>query len=503
MRTQSQNIKINPKSPGSAMATSATHNIFNAPNSTISVTRSEDGNQEYHLEEKKSEESVIHLTNQSNDWTRLPIHSSPGTMISAKPENNGSSDKMEQQADRVADQVMRVSVTDLPPVQVYRNHSELSQAPRIVNNNGHIVPQTVLPLVHNVLQKTGKPMDNSTQQFMESRIGHSLHQDFAPKHINQRKLIQHPISESNNPEKYIYHTTTNGSHDLTDFSRVRIHTDEKAASSAHAMQALAYTVGNNIVFNRDQYSPNTSFGKRLLAHELTHVVQQSNVIRRYRKPGTFNFGKMDDISLIEDSFDIKTDKESKPWIEQITVEFDTLNTDVNGNTYSGGMASIQYYNNTVKLPDFSFPISGGSRTLGNTDSGTFTVFRIEGVGYNSGAFSGTPGVDYDPANREGPGNRYSKNLAANMSFAVFYNKGEALHAGPLDFSSHGCVHVDWTDYTNIKQLNYHSVIGLTKVKVKYLSKEEIEARELERQKREERLRGASEYRDRSGSVPAP
>jgi hypothetical protein len=53
-----------------------------------------------------------------------------------------------------------------------------------------------------------------------------------------------------------------------------------------------------------------------------------------------------------------------------------------------------------------------------------------------------------------------------MSFAVFYNKGEALHEGPVDASSHGCVHVDWNT-TTMKQLNYHSVIGLTKVAVSY------------------------------------
>ena len=109
-------------------------------------------------------------------------------------------------------------------------------------------------------------------------------------------------------------------------------------------------------------------------------------------------------------------------------------------------------------------IRDSSRTLGRTDAGSFTVHRIEGIGYNSGTFSGRVGVDYQASEREGPRKRYSKDLRGNMDFAVFYNKGEALHGGPIDVSSHGCVHVDWTD---IKRLNYHSVIGLTKVKVKY------------------------------------
>jgi hypothetical protein len=106
------------------------------------------------------------------------------------------------------------------------------------------------------------------------------------------------------------------------------------------------------------------------------------------------------------------------------------------------------------------------------DAGSFTVHRIEGFGSNSGSASGNPGVDFKLSDREGLNKRYTKKdstgyRATNMSFAVFHNKGEALHAGPLDLTSHGCVHVDWKNEDVIKQLNYHSVIGLTKVKVLY------------------------------------
>lgn len=60
-----------------------------------------------------------------------------------------------------------------------------------------------------------------------------------------------------------------------DFSNVRIHTDAKAAETARSVNALAYTVGQNIVFATGQYQPATIAGQRLLAHELTHVLQQS------------------------------------------------------------------------------------------------------------------------------------------------------------------------------------------------------------------------------------
>ncbi|HTN06764.1 eCIS core domain-containing protein [Agriterribacter sp.] len=63
-----------------------------------------------------------------------------------------------------------------------------------------------------------------------------------------------------------------------DFSNVKVHTDTVAAKSAQSINALAYTSGNNIVFNSGQYSPATDSGKRLLGHELTHVVQQGKGI---------------------------------------------------------------------------------------------------------------------------------------------------------------------------------------------------------------------------------
>jgi hypothetical protein len=58
------------------------------------------------------------------------------------------------------------------------------------------------------------------------------------------------------------------------FSGVRVHTDARAAESARAVGALAYTVGNNLVFGSGQYAPETLSGQRLLAHELTHTLQQ-------------------------------------------------------------------------------------------------------------------------------------------------------------------------------------------------------------------------------------
>jgi hypothetical protein len=86
--------------------------------------------------------------------------------------------------------------------------------------------------VDEVLHTSGQPLDAATRSFMESRFGH-------------------------------------------DFSQVRVHTDTRAAESARAVNALAYTVGRDLVFDAGRYAPQTNPGRELLAHELTHVVQQN------------------------------------------------------------------------------------------------------------------------------------------------------------------------------------------------------------------------------------
>jgi hypothetical protein len=60
-----------------------------------------------------------------------------------------------------------------------------------------------------------------------------------------------------------------------DFSQVRVHTDAQAAESARTLSARALTVGHDVVFGAGQYAPETTAGQRLLAHELTHAVQQN------------------------------------------------------------------------------------------------------------------------------------------------------------------------------------------------------------------------------------
>lgn len=92
-------------------------------------------------------------------------------------------------------------------------------------------PAVAPPIVHDVLASSGAPLDSATRAFMEPRFGHS-------------------------------------------FADVRVHTDSRAAQSAAAVGALAYTVGRDVAFASGRYSPGSGDGRRLLAHELAHVVQQ-------------------------------------------------------------------------------------------------------------------------------------------------------------------------------------------------------------------------------------
>lgn len=101
------------------------------------------------------------------------------------------------------------------------------QRSAIVKGRGGVAPR----IVHEVLSSGGQPLDRQARGVMENHFEY-------------------------------------------DFSHVRVHTDGRAADSASAVSAQAYTVGHNIVFGANRYAPTTTGGKALLAHELAHVIQQ-------------------------------------------------------------------------------------------------------------------------------------------------------------------------------------------------------------------------------------
>ncbi|MFI7482635.1 DUF4157 domain-containing protein [Kocuria sp. M1R5S2] len=103
---------------------------------------------------------------------------------------------------------------------------------RAVGNAGaqRLADEECSPVL-DVVSSGGRPLDEPVRTDMEARLGH-------------------------------------------DFSDVRVHTDDAASRSAAGVNAHAYTVGSDVVFQRDKYDPSSTDGRTMLAHELTHVVQQ-------------------------------------------------------------------------------------------------------------------------------------------------------------------------------------------------------------------------------------
>jgi hypothetical protein len=165
----------------------------------------------------------------------------PKTETSLQPKLSISEpvDWYEREADRVANQVMRMPAPALQRkcagsggTQAHKDQGDkenLQTKRKEVNNS---VPISGVPgIVRAALQSPGQPLAANTSNFMASRFGY-------------------------------------------DFGHVRVHTGSLAEKSARAVNALAYTVGRNVVFGQGQYAPSTTAGQQLLAHELTHVMQQ-------------------------------------------------------------------------------------------------------------------------------------------------------------------------------------------------------------------------------------
>jgi len=154
-----------------------------------------------------------------------------GKPLQRKLAINEPGDEYEREADRVAEQVMRMPEPERGPGVAESPVAPLVQ--RRVNGGGPTGIGTAPQIVHDVLNSPGQPLDSSARGFFEPRFGH-------------------------------------------DFSHVRIHADAKAAESARSVNAQAYTIGNHVVFG--SHATPISIGSSLLAHELTHVVQQTSAI---------------------------------------------------------------------------------------------------------------------------------------------------------------------------------------------------------------------------------
>ncbi len=155
-------------------------------------------------------------------------------------------DSFEQEADRIAEAVSDGRLRT--PAISLRLGDARPVSRKETDERG---PADAPPLVEQALSAPGRALAPSARSFMERRTGH-------------------------------------------DFSRVRVHTDALAGQSAREVGALAYTVGRDIVFAAGQYAPETPIGRKLIAHELVHVVQQSES----RSPVVQRIGFFENIGVL-------------------------------------------------------------------------------------------------------------------------------------------------------------------------------------------------------------
>jgi hypothetical protein len=236
--------------------------------------------------------------------TSRPAVSNP--IIQRKLVVGQDNDPLEHEADRAADQVMRMPDPELSIVpgrtQLSRkcaaceeeDKKKLQMKPaELAEPAANEAP----PIVHQVLSSRGHPLDAATRVFMEPRFGH-------------------------------------------DFSSVRVHQDSLAADSARAVRAQAYTVGSDVVFAAGRYASSSPDGQRLLAHELVHVVQQAST--------TPTQGSKKALQRAPDKHSgggKKPDKkypayESADSIMEISRDNDTWSLTVNGVTSAAGLVRL-------------------------------------------------------------------------------------------------------------------------------------------------------------------
>jgi len=169
-------------------------------------------------------------------------------------------DKYEQEADRVADEVMRMAEPEMQRQVDEEEEEEILQTKPLVDQ--------ITPVVQRQVEE---------EEEEEEMIQANSREDSTPEvsndlesQINAIKGGGRPLAESERD----YFEPRFG----VDFSQLRVHTGAQAAESARVVNARAYTVGQDVVFGAGQYALGASEGRRLMAHELTHVVQQTSSV---------------------------------------------------------------------------------------------------------------------------------------------------------------------------------------------------------------------------------
>jgi Domain of unknown function (DUF4157)/L,D-transpeptidase catalytic domain len=379
----------------------------------------------------------------------------PKSGLQRKLTIGASNDPLELEADRIAD---RVLATPANPIIS-------TTPPRIQRFTGQTAGQAdVVPAsVDQVLSSPGRPLEASLQQDMGQQFGH-------------------------------------------DFSRVRVHTGDEAARSAQDVNANAYTVGRNIVFGTNQFLPGSNGGRKLLAHELTHVVQQSSVRelhiqRQAETESEYDLTETDtkeevDASEVHDGdspvdampdlestlTDISSDKTSKTLVETVGLK--------SGEIFSAQAGAIQERNQS-KSPPPTKKVPPKTVVKIDVDQATqmMTVTWSDGTTEKHAVSTGKgrPNTSDDPCKTQTEhnctpngsfkagslGNGDTKNSHGDaMAWYVGFvdNRGIGIHDSqpvPGVPASHGCVRVgnSSADDAFAKKINKAVVPGSTTINV--------------------------------------
>lgn len=215
-----------------------------------------------------------------HDFSKIRVSAAP-TQVQTKLTVNEPGDRYEQEADRVAEEVMRTSglpdgaISAGTPPNVQKKCAACESGgglcPKCAEEEKTLqrkaLSSSITPLVQR--QNAGPEEDEETlaeKKGPNGRIG-QLTSNFSARINSLLGRGGQPLTES---ERNFFEPKFGH-----DFSKVRIYADGESADVAHGLNARAFTIGNSITFGAGQYAPETSEGRRLMAHELVHTIQQT------------------------------------------------------------------------------------------------------------------------------------------------------------------------------------------------------------------------------------
>ncbi len=210
------------------------------------------------------------LTQYGHNLSKIPISYHPAS-LQTKLTIGQPGDKYEQEADKVSEQVMNMS----QPIQRQENREDEMQMkpeiqraemPKEEEEEENMQAKSLANVITPLVQREQIPKEEEEENIQAKSDSATASMEGLEQQLNNSKGGGTPLSD----EARTFMEPRFG----TDFSNVKVHTDSSSVHMNQDIQAQAFTQGQDIYFNSGKYSPDTDEGKSLLAHELTHVVQQ-------------------------------------------------------------------------------------------------------------------------------------------------------------------------------------------------------------------------------------